>query len=59
MSLIFPLQQEVASSVGFTGDEGYVKMQIMLMLHAHDDSVAYNTLAGTMAIFRRAGIQAQ
>jgi hypothetical protein len=34
-------------------------MQMALILHADDDSIKYNTMAGTFAMLRRAGIQLQ
>ena len=38
---------------------GYLKMQLALILHADDDSIKYNTMAGTFAMLRRAGIKLQ
>ncbi len=56
VDVLLPLQMEVAESAGLAGDAGYVKMQVMLMYHSTDDTVAYNTMSSTLALYRRAGI---
>ena len=56
MEILLPLQQQVAEDNGFKGEEGYIRMQTLLMHHSTDDAVSYNTMSGTMAVFRRANI---
>lgn len=56
LSLIVDLNTEVASEFGFKGNDGYVKFQCNMHEYAGDDSITYNMMAGTMTVFRRAGI---
>ncbi|EDQ89734.1 uncharacterized protein MONBRDRAFT_36787 [Monosiga brevicollis MX1] len=56
LGVITPIQMEVASSFGLEGEQGYVKMQALLMVHSDDSTVQYNTMAATMPLFTRAGI---
>jgi hypothetical protein len=56
VEILLPLQQKVAEEHGFTGEDGYIRMQTLLMHHSTDDAVSYNTMSGTMAVFRRAKI---
>lgn len=56
VEILLPLQQQVAEDNGFKGEEGYIRMQTLLMHHSTDDAVSYNTMSGTMAVFRRANI---
>lgn len=57
LELIINLNREVAQEFGFKGDEGYVKFQCNMHEYAADESISYNMMAGTMSLFRRAGIQ--
>lgn len=57
VDVLLPLQLQVAKDNGFDGEEGYIQLQTLLMHHSSDDAVSYNTMSGTMAVFRRAGIQ--
>jgi hypothetical protein len=48
--------KQVGESFGFTGDDGYIHMQMSLLAHANDPTIEYNTARATMAVFYRAGI---
>jgi len=56
LEVLFPLHLAMAEEFGFPGDEGYIRLQANLNEYSTDDSVNYNTMSGTMAVFRRAGI---
>ena len=56
MATVLPLQMEVAREFKFDGDNGFLKMQCLMMQHSSDQEISYNTLSGLMPVYRRAGI---
>ena len=50
-------QMTVMQEFDFAGEAGYVTLQAGLMEHATDVQIQYNTMAMTMAVFQRAGLQ--
>jgi hypothetical protein len=56
LEVLINMNREVAEEFGFVGDAGYVKFQCNMHEYATDESISYNMAAGTMAVFRRAGI---
>ncbi|EGD72241.1 hypothetical protein PTSG_00262 [Salpingoeca rosetta] len=59
MAAVVPLQMEAAAASGFTGDDGFLKMQCLMMAHSSDEQISYNTLSGLLPVYRRAGISLQ
>ncbi len=57
LALIIDLNRSIAEEFGFKGDDGYVRFQCNMHEYSSDESISYNMMAGTMALFRRAGIR--
>ena len=54
--LLVALQRDEGARQGFTGDLGFVTMQIGLMSNASDSTIAYSNAMATFAVLRRAGV---
>ena len=40
----------------YEGEEGYIRLQVALVEHSADETVAYNSVTSMLSVFRRAGL---